>query len=917
MASSGGLGRGGRGALLLKALETPVKTPGHSSQNGQTTSPPAPSGVKPPSTADTQTSKAPAQKTGPVMMGRGLLAQQLLQKKAKSPTPTPPPPDEKPPSEPQRTKSVSPPPVPSAGLPTPSTASEQKAPSTVGTSTTSEDSTLLSELERLTVEAPKLTKRMDKGSAGIPSPMFVNYISFKAREEGAFQYNVSFNPPVESRNMRFGMLKEHAELIGKTKAFDGATLFIPHRLPKPQMKLQSTRITDGATVELKITLVKILAPTECLQLYNIVLRRVMKVLEMSQVGRYYYDPKRPAPIPQHRLELWPGYITSIQAYEGGVMLLADVSHRLLRTDTVLTFMYDIIQKNPNNFQAEVTKQLVGNVVLTRYNNKTYRIDDIAWDKSPESKFQYFNGEEMSYIEYYRKSYNKELTDTGQPLLIHRPKETKGVRQRGKPLEIICLIPELCSMTGLTDAIRADFRVMKDIAQHTRVTPNQRKIAMKKFIDNIYKTPTALEELQSWNLELDKDLLSTEGRELPNEKIVFGSKTIVANDQADWGREATRERVISAVGINQWLVLFTKRDQQKAMDFVQTMKQCCPQMGIQCNDPHTFCLRDDRTESYLRSIRENLNPQIQMVVCIFPTSRDDRYAAVKKLCCVDSPVPSQCINARTISQANKLRSVTQKVALQINVKLGGELWALNIPMKNVMIIGIDVYHDSSKGSRSIGGFVASTNKTFTRWYSRCCFQMPGQELIDGLKVCFTSALKKYHDDNHCLPEKIIVFRDGVGDGQMQVVANYEVQQLRECFPLLGASYEPKLCVVVVQKRISQRLFSAKNNQLENPKPGSVLDHTITRREWFDFFLVSQHVRQGTVTPTHYVVVHDDTGMMPDHIQRLSYKLTHLYYNWPGTIRVPAPCQYAHKLAFLVGQSLHKDPSQELSDRLFFL
>lgn len=42
----------------------------------------------------------------------------------------------------------------------------------------------------------------------------------------------------------------------------------------------------------------------------------MKLLEMSQVGRYYYDPKRPAPIPQHRLELWPGYITSIQAYEG-------------------------------------------------------------------------------------------------------------------------------------------------------------------------------------------------------------------------------------------------------------------------------------------------------------------------------------------------------------------------------------------------------------------------------------------------------------------------------------------------------------------------------------------------------------------------------------------------------------------------
>ena len=38
---------------------------------------------------------------------------------------------------------------------------------------------------------------------------------------------------------------------------------------------------------------------------------------------------------------------------------------------------------------------------------------------------------------------------------------------------------------------------------------------------------------------------------------------------------------------------------------------------------------------------------------------------------------------------------------------------------------------------------------------------------------------------------------------------------------------------------------------------------------------------------------------------------------GTIRVPAPCQYAHKLAFLVGQSIHKEPNLALADKLFFL
>ena len=59
-----------------------------------------------------------------------------------------------------------------------------------------------------------------------------------------------------------------------------------------------------------------------------------------------------------------------------------------------------------------------------------------------------------------------------------------------------------------------------------------------------------------------------------------------------------------------------------------------------HDPSFIAIRDDRTETYLRNIRDNLNPQVQVVVIIFPTSRDDRYSAVKKLCCVESPVPSQ-------------------------------------------------------------------------------------------------------------------------------------------------------------------------------------------------------------------------------------------------------------------------------------
>ena len=76
--------------------------------------------------------------------------------------------------------------------------------------------------------------------------------------------------------------------------------------------------------------------------------------------------------------------------------------------------------------------------------------------------------------------------------------------------------------------------------------------------------------------------------------------------------------------------------------------------------------------------------------------------------------------------------------------------------------------------------------------------------------------------------------------------------------------------------------------------SVLLHVMDNVR-YDFFLVSQSVRQGTVNPTSYNVVEDTSGLKPEHLQKLTYKLTHLYYNWPGTVRVPAPCQYAHKVS----------------------
>ena len=61
------------------------------------------------------------------------------------------------------------------------------------------------------------------------------------------------------------------------------------------------------------------------------------------------------------------------------MLCVDVSHRVLRTQTVRDHLTDVFKLSRENFNANTQKALIGSIVLTRYNNRCYKIDDIDFD----------------------------------------------------------------------------------------------------------------------------------------------------------------------------------------------------------------------------------------------------------------------------------------------------------------------------------------------------------------------------------------------------------------------------------------------------------------------------------------------------------------------------------------------------------
>ncbi|XP_010725056.1 piwi-like protein 2, partial [Meleagris gallopavo] len=197
------------------------------------------------------------------------------------------------------------------------------------------------------------------------------------------------------------MLKEQRAVTGDVTAFDGSILFLPILLPQP-LSLKALRRTDGEEISITIQITKVLEPSSdlCIPFYNVVFRRAMRILDMKLVGRNFYDLSNANVLQRYRLQIWPGYSVSIRKKDGGLFLMVDTVHRIIRSESVLALMHSICKQSPSSFHDECAKQLVGSTVLTRYNNRTYRIDDIDWEKTPRDSVTLGSGEEITFVDYY-------------------------------------------------------------------------------------------------------------------------------------------------------------------------------------------------------------------------------------------------------------------------------------------------------------------------------------------------------------------------------------------------------------------------------------------------------------------------------------------------------------------------------------
>lgn len=365
---------------------------------------------------------------------------------------------------------------------------------------------------------------------------------------------------------------------------------------------------------------------------------------------------------------------------------------------------------------------------------------------------------------------------------------------------------------------------------------------------------------------------------------------------------------SPAAMNESLGAFTEvlRGMGVAADFPQ------PGMRIQLNgrnDPEAI-------ENAVRELQTKYKPSL--ILGVLPSKDTMLYNCIKQTCDVRCGVRNINVQAEKLKDAQP--QYCANVGLKVNLKLGGGNQSLRpsdlgfFADGKTMLVGIDVTHPSPGSARttpSVAGIVASVDAAMAQWPAEIRIQTARQEMVADLDVLLQSRIKHWANINKGkYPENIVVYRDGVSEGQYDMVIQSELPLLKKaCETVYPADYTkrklPRMSIVVVGKRHNTRFYPTNEGDADrsmNPLPGTVVDRSISESRHWDFYLQAHSALQGTARPAHYFTVWDEI-FYPNHpgdagrpgaadvLQDLTHKMCYLFGRATKAVSVCPPAYYA--------------------------
>eukprot|EP00826_Nyctotherus_ovalis_P053084 TRINITY_DN683_c0_g2_i8.p1 TRINITY_DN683_c0_g2~~TRINITY_DN683_c0_g2_i8.p1 ORF type:complete len:842 (-),score=208.06 TRINITY_DN683_c0_g2_i8:96-2570(-) len=752
-----------------------------------------------------------------------------------------------------------------------------------------------------------------------------------SENNGIHRYSASFAPNFPeaidtSKHKVLNKIRKPAEkLVGHFLLFNGSVY--ARRKVDNEISLQADY--DGVRYQVKLRWTNEVkyGEDEHQQYFKVFIKEAFGCLKLQKIGNKYFDPGKKdtliwtstsAPL---SLDLWVGHSIALHETEKAAFVRLDVAHRVAQKQSVLHEIKEWCDSIPKEVQSNeyVSKRIKGKFAYAFYSGKVYRVDGIDFTQSPKSSFSAKEGENVTYADYFLKKYKMRIQDMDQPLLIHCNDGNKSE---------IRLVPELCGLTGITEEMRKDNRLVKEIAEKSIMTPQLRVKSCKELLDKLNDNKDFQALKSTWKISIDDCPEIVEGAHIIAGKLVMQSASPVQSqspydyidldDCKNLDRD-TQRPMLSTPPLQKWGIYYDPLLQDRISGFNKELQGVFDMYRITYLAPTVIKVGEGGVDEWLaQAARVPLD--VQAIIIILKADKgkaSELYNVLKSFFIAKHPVITQFVLSRTVERSKNLRSICCKVAVQLCSKLGGVPWEItDAPLIQfpIMVLGLVVSElDSSplRKSYRILSLVSTLNKGLSRYFSTVKVLGEEDDYTASLRDAFARAITSFKASNKCYPKLVVVYKL-VQTGKEQALINVE-QDTYSIKKVVKAAIEIsenptdqcKIVYILTKERFGLKLYeSAFPDDLRSPFPGALVTAEVARKDRDEFFLTSQRTSQGFSTPTHYCVAYSDDAdtwrSMGDSLIGLTYKLCYLYYNVSGPVRVPAPLEYSNKLNRLVMQ-----------------
>lgn len=808
-------------------------------------------------------------------------------------------------------------------------------------------------------------RRPDKGGTNaIQSTMVrVNHFPVKFNSEKIIlHYDVDIKPEVLPKHGRTLKLSKSNRCMIKEKlfsddpsrfplsrtAFDGEkNIFSVVELPTGKFKVEFSESEDMKicsyifTIKLvnQLELRKLKdylsgklfsIPREILQGMDVVMKE-NPARHMISVGRSFYPTLFSLDDDLgHGIVASRGFLHSLKPTAQGLTLCLDYSVLAFRKPIPVI---DFLEEHVNGFKLNDLRRVRKEVevalkglkvrVIHRLCKQKYTISGLSGE---DTRYLSFIAEDLEskspakkvgIIDYFREKYGKDIKYKDIPCLDLG----KNNRKNYVPMEF-CILTE--GQRFLKENL--DRNGAQKLKNLSLVAPKVRENNICEMVRS--KTgPCGGDMINNFGIEVNMRMTTVAGRVIMAPELKLGgahngrmSKITVDRNRCHWN--FVGKSVVEGKHIDRWAVLdFSAYEGFNRLNpdhFIPKFIRRCASLGIRMDEPLLYQSSGMNAFSNVAMLRELLlgvagrahdstKNQLQILVCVM-ARKDPGYNYLKWFCETNIGIVTQCCLSSPANKAND--QYLANLALKMNAKLGGSNVELidRLPRfeneGHVMFVGADVNHPGAwnSASPSIAAVVATVNwPAVNRYAARVRPQLHRTEKILNFGDMCLELIETYARVNRAKPDKIVVFRDGVSEGQFDMVLNEELVDLKGA--IQRGNYNPTITLIITQKRHQTRLFPESKRERgqdrsfnENVSPGTVVDTTVVHPFEFDFYLCSHYGGIGTSKPTHYHVLYDEHRFTSDQLQKLIYNLCFTFVRCTKPVSLVPPVYYADLAAY---------------------